>query len=74
MLGHSLAGVVGLALASGRLAVSVQAVTGLRIKVTWTEQELDSAQAAVYRLPARLALHDEGADGYLHMSGLAGFR
>lgn len=37
VLGHSLGGVVGLALASGRLAVSVQAVTGLRIKVTWTE-------------------------------------
>jgi pimeloyl-ACP methyl ester carboxylesterase len=41
VLGHSLGGVVGLALASGRFPVPVQAVTGLGIKVAWTQEELD---------------------------------
>ena len=41
VLGHSLGGVVGLALASGRFSVPVQAVIGLGIKVAWTQEELD---------------------------------
>jgi len=36
VLGHSLGGVVGLALASGAFTVPVQAVIGLGIKVAWT--------------------------------------
>ena len=46
VLGHSLGGVVGLALASGAFNVPVQAVIGLGIKVAWTVEELDRAQAA----------------------------
>ena len=38
MLGLPLDGIVGLALASGGFAVSVQAVTGLPIKVTWASR------------------------------------
>src|SRR5262245_32649752 len=45
VLGHSLGGVVGLAMASGRFPVEVQAVIGLGIKVVWTNEELDRAQA-----------------------------
>src|SRR5580658_6109908 len=37
VLGHSLGGVVGLALASGRFPVPVHAVTGLGIKVVWAD-------------------------------------
>ena len=48
VLGHSLGGVVGLALASGGFAVTVQAVIGLGIKVAWTEEELDRARAAAH--------------------------
>jgi pimeloyl-ACP methyl ester carboxylesterase len=72
VLGHSLGGVVGLALASGGFGVPVRAVTGLGIKVVWTEEDLDRAQAAARRPPARFASREEGAARYLRVSGLAG--
>jgi len=72
VLGHSLGGVVGLALAGGGFTVSVQAVIGLGIKITWTEQELDRAMAAAHRPPAWYASRDEAAARYLRTSGLAG--
>jgi len=72
VLGHSLGGVVGLALASGEFRVSVQAVIGLGVKVTWTGEELDRAQAAAHRSPAWFASRDEAASRYLRISGLAG--
>ena len=49
MLGHSLGGAVGLALASDRFAVPVQAVIGLGIKVVWADEELQRARAAAQR-------------------------
>jgi pimeloyl-ACP methyl ester carboxylesterase len=72
VLGHSLGGVVGLALASGRFPVPVQAVIGLGIKVVWTGEDLDRAQAAARRPPAWFASRDEAAARYLRVSGLAG--
>jgi pimeloyl-ACP methyl ester carboxylesterase len=72
VLGHSLGGVVGLALASGRFGVPVQAVIGLGIKVVWTDEELDRARAASGRPPAWFASRDEAAARYLRLSGLAG--
>ncbi|HVB43050.1 MAG TPA: alpha/beta fold hydrolase [Streptosporangiaceae bacterium] len=72
VLGHSLGGVVGLALASGRFPVLVRAVIGLGIKVAWTDEELDRAQAAARRPPAWFASRDEAAARYLRVSGLAG--
>ncbi len=71
VLGHSLGGVVGLALAGGGFAVPVQAVIGLGIKVAWTGQELDRAQAAAHRPPAWFASREEAAARYLRISGLA---
>lgn len=72
VLGHSLGGVVGLALASGRFAVPVQAVIGLGIKVIWTDEDIDRAQAAAGRPTAWFASRDEAAARYLRVSGLAG--
>jgi len=72
VLGHSLGGVVGLALADGGSGVPVQAVIGLGIKVAWTEQELDRARAAAHRPPAWFDSRDEAAARYLRISGLAG--
>ena len=71
VLGHSLGGVIGLALASGGFPVPVQAVIGLGIKVAWTGEELDRAQAAAQRSPAWFASRDEAAARYLRISGLA---
>ena len=72
VLGHSLGGVVGLALASSRFGVPVQAVIGLGIKVAWTDEELDRAQALARRPAAWFASRDEAAARYLRLSGLAG--
>ena len=72
VLGHSLGGVVGLALATSDFPLSVQAVIGLGIKVAWTEEELDRARAAAHRPPAWFASRDEAAARYLRVSGLAG--
>ena len=72
VLGHSLGGVVGLALASGRFPADVDVVIGLGIKVAWTGEELDRAQALAHRAPALFASRDEAAARYLRVSGLAG--
>jgi pimeloyl-ACP methyl ester carboxylesterase len=72
VLGHSLGGVVGLALAGGGFPVPVQAVIGLGIKVAWAEDELDRARALAHRPPAWFASRDEAAARYLRISGLAG--
>jgi pimeloyl-ACP methyl ester carboxylesterase len=72
VLGHSLGGVVGLALASGRFPASVQAVIGLGIKVSWTDEELERARAAARRPPPSFASREEAATRYLRVSGLAG--
>jgi pimeloyl-ACP methyl ester carboxylesterase len=72
VLGHSLGGVVGLALASGEFDVPVQAVIGLGIKVAWTEEELDRARAVAGRPAAWFTSRDEAAARYLRVSGLAG--
>jgi pimeloyl-ACP methyl ester carboxylesterase len=72
VLGHSLGGVVGLALADGRFPVPVQAVIGLGIKVVWTDSDLDRAQAVARRPPAWYHSRDDAAARYLRVSGLAG--
>ena len=72
VLGHSLGGAVGLALASGRFAVPVQGVIGLGIKVVWADEDLGRAQAAARRPPAWFASRDDAAARYLRVSGLAG--
>jgi len=72
LLGHSLGGVVALALAGGRFSVPVRAVIGLGIKVAWTDEELDRARAVAQRSPAWFASRDEAAARYLRVSGLGG--
>ena len=72
VLGHSLGGVVGLALASDRFHVPVRAVIGLGIKVAWTDQDMDRARGVARRPPAWFASRDEAAARYLRVSGLAG--
>src|SRR5260370_1428223 len=72
VLGHSLGGVVGLALAGGRFPVSVRAVTGLGIKVVWTDEDLERAHAAARRPSASFASRDEAAARYLRVSGPPG--
>jgi pimeloyl-ACP methyl ester carboxylesterase len=72
VLGHSLGGVVGLALASARFGVSVRTVIGLGIKIVWSDEELDRAQALAQRSPTWFASRGEAAARYLRLSGLTG--
>jgi pimeloyl-ACP methyl ester carboxylesterase len=71
VLGHSLGGVVGLALAGG-FPGPVQAVIGLGIKVAWTDEDVQRARAVAQRPVAWFASRDEAAARYLRVSGLGG--
>src|SRR5262245_25917537 len=69
VLGHSLGGVVGLALA-GTPETAVRAVVGLGIKVTWSEDDLARARALADRPVSWFDSRDEAAARQLRVSGL----
>jgi pimeloyl-ACP methyl ester carboxylesterase len=71
VFGHSLGGVVGLALAAGD-RVAVDAVVGLGIKVAWSDEDLARARAVAGRPPQWFVSRDEAAARHLRVSGLAG--
>lgn len=70
VLGHSLGGVVGLALASGWFGVSVSVVCGLGIKVRWTEQERAKAGELAHRPARRFDTREEAVLRALKIAGL----
>ncbi|HEX5596816.1 MAG TPA: alpha/beta fold hydrolase [Micromonosporaceae bacterium] len=72
VLGHSLGGVLGLALADKRFDVPVEAVVGLGIKVAWSTDELAKAQALAQRPVGWFPSREEAAARHLRVSGLAG--
>ncbi|SCF28451.1 Pimeloyl-ACP methyl ester carboxylesterase [Micromonospora viridifaciens] len=72
ILGHSLGGVVALALAARTRRLPVDAVIGLGIKVAWSAAELDRAGELARRPVTWFASRDEAAHRYLRVSGLAG--
>lgn len=72
VLGHSLGGVVGLALASGWYGVRVTQVVGLGIKVAWSQEELDRARSLAARPAAWHDTRQEAAVRHLRLAGLTG--
>ncbi|MEO6089866.1 MAG: alpha/beta hydrolase [Umezawaea sp.] len=70
VLGHSLGGVVALALGSDRFGLAIGAVCGLGIKVRWTEQELTKAAELADRPPKVFASRDDAAERALKVAGL----
>ncbi len=70
--GHSLGGVVALALAGGGFGVAVTGVAGLGIKVAWTDEELARAAALGARPVATFATEDEAWARYRRVAGLEG--
>lgn len=72
VLGHSLGGVVGLALAADGSGVPVESVVGLGIKVAWSDEELARARVLAGRPSAAFATRQEAAARYLRVSGLTG--
>jgi pimeloyl-ACP methyl ester carboxylesterase len=72
VLGHSLGGVVALALGSGWFGCRVGTVVAISIKVAWTDDELARAAAVAARPPAWFETRDDAAALYLRVAGLAG--
>lgn len=71
VLGHSMGGVVGLALAA-MAPDRVRRVVGLGIKVTWSPGDVERATAMAGRPVATYATREEAVDRFLRVSGLAG--
>jgi pimeloyl-ACP methyl ester carboxylesterase len=72
VLGHSMGGVVALALAAGEHGARPRRTLALGVKVLWSEAEL-SGMAARAEAPAKLfADRTAAVDRYLKVSGLAG--
>ncbi|MFF5177952.1 alpha/beta fold hydrolase [Micromonospora sp. NPDC000316] len=72
VLGHSLGGVVGLALAARAAGTPVDAVVGLGIKAVWSPDELTRAADLAARPVSWFASRAEAARRYLRVAGLAG--
>lgn len=72
VVGHSLGGVIGITLASGRFGVPVEAVVGLGIKVAWSSEELARTAALAARPIGWYDSRDEAATRYLRVSGQEG--
>ncbi|PRY46664.1 alpha/beta fold hydrolase [Umezawaea tangerina] len=70
VLGHSLGGVLALALGSGSYGPSAGAVCGLGVKVRWTGQELAKAAELADRPVKVFATRDEAAERALKVAGL----
>jgi pimeloyl-ACP methyl ester carboxylesterase len=71
VLGHSLGGVVGLALAGTATDIRVRTVIGLGIKTRWSEADLARAKDLAQRPPTWFSSRDEAAARHLRVSGLA---
>jgi len=70
VLGHSLGGVIALALGADRYGPPVGAVCGLGIKIRWTAQELAKAAELADRPQKVFASRDEAAERALKVAGL----
>jgi pimeloyl-ACP methyl ester carboxylesterase len=70
IIGHSLGGVVGLALASGWFGVDVTTCIGVGIKVRWTSEELEKAQALAAKPGKVFATEEEAVERASKMAGV----
>lgn len=72
VVGHSLGGAVGLALASGWFGLHVTGVVGVGIKVAWSDEELAKAHALGSRPVTWFDTREEAAARHLLVAGLTG--
>ncbi len=70
VVGHSLGGVVGLALASGWFGVGVTTCVGIGIKVRWTDDELEKAASLAARPAKVFATEAEAVERASRMAGV----
>ncbi|RZL89415.1 MAG: alpha/beta hydrolase [Variovorax sp.] len=72
VLGHSLGGAIGLALATGWFGVTPHRVFGAGIKIAWSDDELRRMETLASQPAKSFATEEEAWDRYLKVSGLAG--
>ncbi|MBS0454151.1 MAG: alpha/beta hydrolase [Proteobacteria bacterium] len=72
ILGHSLGGVISLALATGWFGVAPHRVFGAGIKVAWNDDELRRMETLAAQPVKYFSTQAEAADRYLKVSGLSG--
>jgi pimeloyl-ACP methyl ester carboxylesterase len=72
VVGHSLGGVLAIALASGWYGVEVRRAVAVGVKVEWTDDELAGAAAMAQRPVKMFGSKEEAAQRYLKVSGLGG--
>jgi pimeloyl-ACP methyl ester carboxylesterase len=72
VVGHSMGGMIALALASGWFGVQPARVFGLDIKVSWNDDELAGMRKMAAAPVRSFATRDEAIARYLKVSGLAG--
>lgn len=72
IVGHSMGGAVGIALATGIFGVRVRRVVAFSVKVDWSDDDVSRAQA-VAQAPCRMfATEAEAIERYLRVAGLKG--
>ena len=72
VVGHSLGGAVGLCLASGLFRPRVEAVVGIGIKVTWSDDDIANMTKVAERGVRYFETGEDAVDRFLRQSGLAG--
>lgn len=70
VVGHSLGGLVALALADGTHGLHVGAVTVMAMKVSWTEEQLSRRAAQAGRLPRTFAEPQPARQHFARVSGM----
>lgn len=71
VIGHSMGGVVALALASGWFGFAPKAVCGLGIKVAWQQSELEQLAARATSPVRYFETAEDAVERYLKVSGLS---
>jgi pimeloyl-ACP methyl ester carboxylesterase len=72
VLGHSLGGAIGLALASGECGLQPARVFGVGIKVVWSDEDLQRLTAIAAQPRRKFATEPDAWERYLKVSGLFG--
>lgn len=72
VLGHSMGGVVGMALATGWFGVRAGFVLAFGVKIRWAEGEADKMKELAASPQRRFDTREQAIDRYLKVSGLAG--
>lgn len=72
IIGHSLGGVVGVELASGRYGLDVRGVVAVGVKVSWTDEDVAAMARVAERGVRWFDSRDEAVARFLRQSGLEG--